>query len=391
MPDSNATPTGDLIIRVQAMPADSNAAGDIFGGWVMSQMDLAAGVRGAERAGGAWSRRPSSPSPSASREDRRHALRLCPHRQGGRSSVTSLSRPGTPLPLAAPRARHRAAFVMVALDAAGNPTPVRPNSTDETRNEERPGNRRALAASNREGRTGLRRKALSWPEPAAGSAHRQPAAVAGHPSPGGRRHEVGGRRRNARHRAFRAAARGGAGTGHVAGGRDDRLGRFDAAGEGLVAAIDADGLARPRRISKPARGGAEAAGHGGPPGHACAAAIVAVAVTAIRSSSRSHPGLGVAGRASRHDPDPCRGPSPDPCPRPSAVTIAVVLPSRSSSRPVRAGRGRPRGLRGPSPSDRHDGYRASADRRDRLRVRRARSGRRSRRRPAHAPAAPWWP
>lgn len=45
-------PTGQLTVRVPAMPADANAAGDIFGGWVMSQMDLAAGIRGAERAQG---------------------------------------------------------------------------------------------------------------------------------------------------------------------------------------------------------------------------------------------------------------------------------------------------------------------------------------------------
>lgn len=32
-----------LVIRTIAMPADTNPAGDIFGGWLMSQMDLAAG------------------------------------------------------------------------------------------------------------------------------------------------------------------------------------------------------------------------------------------------------------------------------------------------------------------------------------------------------------
>jgi acyl-CoA thioesterase YciA len=36
-------PTGDPAIRAIAMPADTNPAGDIFGGWIMSQMDLAAG------------------------------------------------------------------------------------------------------------------------------------------------------------------------------------------------------------------------------------------------------------------------------------------------------------------------------------------------------------
>ena len=34
---------GVLVIRTVAMPADTNPAGDVFGGWIMSQMDLAAG------------------------------------------------------------------------------------------------------------------------------------------------------------------------------------------------------------------------------------------------------------------------------------------------------------------------------------------------------------
>jgi acyl-CoA thioesterase YciA len=34
------------------MPADTNAGGDVFGGWVVSQMDLAAGTTAAQRAGG---------------------------------------------------------------------------------------------------------------------------------------------------------------------------------------------------------------------------------------------------------------------------------------------------------------------------------------------------
>jgi acyl-CoA thioesterase YciA len=43
---------GELTLRTLAMPADANAAGDIFGGWVMAQMDLACGIRAAERARG---------------------------------------------------------------------------------------------------------------------------------------------------------------------------------------------------------------------------------------------------------------------------------------------------------------------------------------------------
>ena len=49
---NEATPVGDLTLRTLAMPADANAAGDIFGGWVMAQMDLACGIRAAERAKG---------------------------------------------------------------------------------------------------------------------------------------------------------------------------------------------------------------------------------------------------------------------------------------------------------------------------------------------------
>jgi len=47
-----AKPNGELTLRTLAMPADANAAGDIFGGWVMAQMDLSCGIRAAERARG---------------------------------------------------------------------------------------------------------------------------------------------------------------------------------------------------------------------------------------------------------------------------------------------------------------------------------------------------
>ena len=50
--DEERQPLGDLTLRTLAMPGDANAAGDIFGGWVMSQMDLACGIRAAEHAGG---------------------------------------------------------------------------------------------------------------------------------------------------------------------------------------------------------------------------------------------------------------------------------------------------------------------------------------------------
>ncbi len=45
-------PRGELTVRTIAMPADTNANGDIFGGWVLSQMDQAGGIAGVERAQG---------------------------------------------------------------------------------------------------------------------------------------------------------------------------------------------------------------------------------------------------------------------------------------------------------------------------------------------------
>jgi acyl-CoA thioesterase YciA len=37
-------PQGELSIRTVAMPADANPSGDIFGGWLLSQMDVAGGI-----------------------------------------------------------------------------------------------------------------------------------------------------------------------------------------------------------------------------------------------------------------------------------------------------------------------------------------------------------
>jgi acyl-CoA thioesterase YciA len=45
-------PRGELTVRTIAMPKDTNANGDIFGGWVLSQMDQAGGIAGVERAQG---------------------------------------------------------------------------------------------------------------------------------------------------------------------------------------------------------------------------------------------------------------------------------------------------------------------------------------------------
>ena len=53
MPEaSSEQPQGELTVRLIAMPADTNANGDIFGGWVLSQMDQAGGIAAVERAQG---------------------------------------------------------------------------------------------------------------------------------------------------------------------------------------------------------------------------------------------------------------------------------------------------------------------------------------------------
>lgn len=50
--DDSPVPLGELALQTIAMPADTNANGDIFGGWLVSQMDLAAAIAAMKIAGG---------------------------------------------------------------------------------------------------------------------------------------------------------------------------------------------------------------------------------------------------------------------------------------------------------------------------------------------------
>ena len=52
MTTTNNTPQGELVLRTLAMPADTNANGDIFGGWLMSQMDIGGAIQAKEIAHG---------------------------------------------------------------------------------------------------------------------------------------------------------------------------------------------------------------------------------------------------------------------------------------------------------------------------------------------------
>ena len=126
MMDATNTPTGELTLRTLAMPADANAAGDIFGGWVMAQMDLACGIRAAERARGRVV--------TAAVQEMAFAMpvkigdTLCVYTEIARVGRTSMT-----LKVETWAQRYlthvmekvtEATFVMVALDAEGKPTPV---------------------------------------------------------------------------------------------------------------------------------------------------------------------------------------------------------------------------------------------------------------------------
>src|SRR5262245_30824042 len=119
-------PYGELTLRTIAMPADANAAGDIFGGWVMAQMDLACGIRSAERSKGrvvtAAVKEMSFAKPVKVGDT------LCVYTQVARVGRTSMT-----LKVEAWAQRYLtdlmervtdADFIMVAVDGEGRPRPV---------------------------------------------------------------------------------------------------------------------------------------------------------------------------------------------------------------------------------------------------------------------------
>jgi acyl-CoA thioesterase YciA len=52
-PESCELPKGELALRVYAMPRDTNVYGQIFGGWVLGQMDIGGAICAAQAVGGA--------------------------------------------------------------------------------------------------------------------------------------------------------------------------------------------------------------------------------------------------------------------------------------------------------------------------------------------------
>jgi acyl-CoA thioesterase YciA len=119
-------PHGEPALRTVAMPADTNPAGDIFGGWVLAQMDIAGGVRAHQRARG----RVATVAIEAM------AFHL-PVRVGdlvscyarivriGRTSITIAVETWTePTAGGKPVKVTEGTFVYVAIDASGHPRPV---------------------------------------------------------------------------------------------------------------------------------------------------------------------------------------------------------------------------------------------------------------------------
>lgn len=127
MPAPRTLDQWQLAIRVVAMPADTNAYGDIFGGWIMSQADIAGSTIAIERARGRV-------ATVAVKEFRfltpvlvgdlvEFHARLA---QLGNTSIgveVDIWAQGEPDPASRRRAAH-ALFVYVAVDANGRPRPL---------------------------------------------------------------------------------------------------------------------------------------------------------------------------------------------------------------------------------------------------------------------------
>ncbi|CAN7371026.1 acyl-CoA thioesterase [Rhizobium sp. LjRoot98] len=125
-----AKPNGDLTLRTLAMPGDANAAGDIFGGWVMAQMDLSCGIRAAERARGRVVT--AAVKEMAFEMPVKIGDTLCIY-----TDVVKVGRTSMTLKVEAWAQRYLsdrmdkvtdALFVMVALDENGHPKPVPPEA-----------------------------------------------------------------------------------------------------------------------------------------------------------------------------------------------------------------------------------------------------------------------
>ncbi len=126
MDQDAAGPRGELALRMVAMPADTNPAGDIFGGWIMALMDLAAGTSASAVAHGRVA------TAAVSRLEFLRPVKVgdvvCCYTEVariGRSSITLAVEAWALRRGREDRFRVTSGeFVLVAVDAAGKPRPV---------------------------------------------------------------------------------------------------------------------------------------------------------------------------------------------------------------------------------------------------------------------------
>jgi acyl-CoA thioesterase YciA len=121
-------PAGEAALSTIAMPGDANPSGDIFGGWLLAQMDLAGSVAAVERAKG----RVATIAIEAMKFHRAVLVgdRVRCYAQVERVGRTSMiikieswvSRLGTPGPMKV----TEGVFTYVAIDANRHPRPVDP-------------------------------------------------------------------------------------------------------------------------------------------------------------------------------------------------------------------------------------------------------------------------
>lgn len=127
--DEALKPSGEATLRTVAMPSDVNVNGDIFGGWVLAQMDIASGIVASGRAKG----RVTTVAVDAMKFIRPVGVGdvLCVWADVGRIGRTSMA-----IHLEAWVVRHRkghyekvteAVFTYVAIDDGGSPRPVPKN------------------------------------------------------------------------------------------------------------------------------------------------------------------------------------------------------------------------------------------------------------------------
>ncbi len=124
--DEDPTPSGELVLQTLALPKDTNNNGDVFGGWLMSQMDLGGAIAAREVAEGRVTTvavgnmvflRPVPVGSTVSC--------YCEITEVGRSSIKTLVEVWVKQYNQAPQKVTEGEFVYVAIDDSGRTRPVK--------------------------------------------------------------------------------------------------------------------------------------------------------------------------------------------------------------------------------------------------------------------------